>query len=321
MAEEIIDLTSGLYRFLVAGEATVMAGRRAAQGARERFLEHARHLSERFREARRDAGERLSFRLEEIATSLGRLAVELDARCTRAGSAAETWTSLGQQYEALLHHLRRRRLAVPRGTELDHIKPRNYARNIFHVSMGLGAILIYELFFSRAQMILLGASLLGLFVVMDILRRTSGRWNDRLVKSVFGAISRPGEAFRVPSATWYTAALLLGAVFFSQHGVELGALVLALGDPVASLAGKRWGRIKLIGQKSWAGSGAFVAVSFLASATFLFVMIPGVGLARASAVGMALAVVGGLTELLSRRVDDNLSIPLAVGLVATLLVA
>jgi dolichol kinase len=319
MAEEIIDLTSGLYRFLVAGEATVLAGKRAAEEARARYLERASQLSRRFQEARHNAGERLSVRLDEISASLGRVAAELDARRTRTGTLTETWKGLGKQYEALLHHVRKRRLVVPAGVCLEHIKPRNYSRNLFHVCVGLVSISAYELLLSRAAMIAVGASALGLFIFMDILRRRSAFWNEQFVQRVFGVISRPGEAYRIPSATWYTAALLVGAIFLPQHAVELGALVLALGDPVASLVGKRWGTRKLLGQKSWVGSGAFVVVSFVAATTFLWLVVPGVGLARAVTIATVLSLLGALTELLSRRVDDNFSIPLAVGLMATLL--
>lgn len=319
MAEEIIDLTSGLYRFLVAGEATVLAGKRAAEEARTRFLEHASQLARRFQEARRDAGERLAARLDEISASLRRLASELDTRVTRAGTLAETWKGLGQQYEALLDHVRRRRLAVPADVALDHIKPRNYSRNLFHVSVGLVCILAYELLLTRTALIAVGASLLGLFLFMEVLRRYSAYWNEHFVQRLFGAISRPGEAYRIPSATWYTVALLLGAIFLSQHAVELGALVLAVGDPAASLAGKRWGSRKLLGQKSWVGSGAFVLITFVIATGFLWLVVPGVGLTRALPIAGALSLVGAVTELVSRRVDDNFSIPLAVGLLATIL--
>lgn len=319
MAEEIIDLTSGLYRFLIAGEATVLAGKRAAEEARARFLEHASQLSLRFQEARRDVGERLDRRFDEISASLGRVAAELDARRTRTGTLTETWKGLGQQYEALLEHLRKRRVEVPAGVRLEHIKPRNYNRNLFHVSMGIIAILVYELVLTRGAMITLGASLLSLFIFMEILRRRSAYWNEHFVQRMFGLISRPGEAYRIPSATWYTAALLVGAVFFPKSAIQLGCLVLCVGDPVASLAGKRWGTRKLFGPKSWAGSGAFVLFSFVAATMFLWLVVPGVGLARAATIATVLSLVGGLTELLSRRVDDNFSIPLAVGLVATLL--
>ncbi len=319
MAEEIIDLTSGLYRFLIAGEATVLAGKRAAEEARMGFLQRASHLSERFQEARRDAGERLDQRLDEISDSLGRVAAELDARRTRTGTLNETWKGLGQQYEALVHHVHEGQLNVPAGVRLEHIKPRNYSRNLFHVGMGLASILAYELLLTRGQMILLGSSLLGVFTIMEILRRYSPYWNEQFVQRAFSLIARPGEAYRIPSATWYLAGLLLGAVFLPKHAVELGALVLAVGDPVASLAGKRWGSVKLLGQKSWAGSGGFVLVAFMATTTFLWLVVPGVGLARAATIGAALALLGAVTELFSRRVDDNLSIPLAVGLLAALL--
>ncbi|MFH2010468.1 MAG: hypothetical protein ABI333_27965 [bacterium] len=321
MAENIIDLTSGLYRFMIASEETILAGRKAAAEAKEHLLLRARQLSQRFGEAGRDAGTRLSDRMGEISVSLRTLVAELDQRRTRERNLTQTWQSLGQQYEALLASIRQLRLTLPAGTRLEHFKPRNYWRNVFHVGMGIFSIALYELMLGRAGVLAVGGSILGLFIFMDVLRRVSPTWNERFVLRTFGKISRPGEAYRIPSATWYLAALLLGVIFLPQHAVELGAVALAVGDPLASLAGKRWGRVKLVGDKSYAGTGAFLLGTFVAASLFLWLVVPGVGLLRSSGIAAVLAGVGAAAELLSGKVrlDDNFSIPLAVGLVAALL--
>ena len=90
--------------------------------------------------------------------------------------------------------IRQLRLTLPEGTRLEHFKPRNYWRNVFHVSMGVFAIAMYELVLGQAAMIAMGASIMGLFIFMEVVRRVSPTWNERFVKRVFGKISRPGEA-------------------------------------------------------------------------------------------------------------------------------
>ena len=79
---------------------------------------------------------------------------------------------------------------------------------------------------------------------MDLLRRFSATWNKRFVHSIFNKISRPGEAYKIPSATWYVIALTIGVAFMPKIAIELSTLVLAVGDPIASLVGKRWGELK-----------------------------------------------------------------------------
>ena len=58
-------------------------------------------------------------------------------------------------------------------------------------------------------------------------------------------------------AVWYTAAMLLVTAFASQTVTQLAILIVGFGDPVASLCGKRWGRRKILGRKTWIGSAAF----------------------------------------------------------------
>jgi dolichol kinase len=168
-------------------------------------------------------------------------------------------------------------------------------------------------------MIVIGSVILGLFVCLDVARRLSPACNQLFMKTLFKPIARPSEAHKVPSATWYMTSLLIGVIAFPQHAIALAALVLAVGDPAASLAGKKWGRLKLIGSKSWVGTGAFILAATIVCTIFLSLVLPGLAFGHRLGIAAALAAAGAVTELLSGRIDDNLSIPLVTGLLATLL--
>jgi dolichol kinase len=111
---------------------------------------------------------------------------------------------------------------------------------------------------------------------------------------------------------------MLGVWLLPKPAIELGTLVLAFGDPAASLVGKRWGKRKLVADKSLAGSLAFFLVSAVLCAAFVWWRVPVDSLWQGARLVLAVAAAGALTELASTKLNDNLSIPLCAGLVAAL---
>ena len=102
---------------------------------------------------------------------------------------------------------------------------------------------------------------------------------------------------------------LLGAPFYV---VGSGIMVLALGDSMSTLAGRKLGRRRLFynREKSLEGSLAGVAYAFLGVLLYLsfFCHLPS---AEAATLAFAASAAGMLVESLPLRVDDNLLIPLA----------
>jgi dolichol kinase len=227
------------------------------------------------------------------------------------------WKGLGASYEALRAHLRKVRAELPDAPRLAAIKPKNYARNVFHVLMALTGVLCYEFLLDRTGVIIVTGALVAMFVVMEIMRRASETWNRRFVDGAFRHIARPGEAHQVPAATWYGLALFLGSILMPKEAIQLGALALGFGDPAAQIIGKRFGRRKLVGQKSIAGALAFVVTAALVAAVFMALVLP-TGhtlLTPLALVGVPLLVglIGSAAEVFSGKIDDNFTIPLAVG--------
>ena len=258
--------------------------------------------------------------------SMGRLAERLQSYTEALSehpniqALRERRETLARTYEEFIIDLRERRVARAAAlAQSRQLKPRNYARNVFHAMNAILGATMYAFFLPREQALMVLGTLFGIFFVFEVSRRFSDRWNDFLVDKVFGAISRPSERYRTNSATVYLVALLLIVAVFPQLPVLAAVLVLGFGDPVASLVGKRWGKRKLFRDKSWAGTLAFFTASFAVVVALFLFFAPDLGTLRMLWVAAAIAAVGAVTELLSSRVDDNFSIPITCAAVGALL--
>ena len=218
----------------------------------------------------------------------------------------ERWESfrlaMAPAYERYAVSLRHLEIHVP------SLRPTNYARNVYHVAnavVALGCLL----FMSELTVMYCASFMMGLAWTLEIGRRIMPRLNDFLM-GLMGRIAHPHEAWRVNSATWYATACVILASMWDLKVASVGLVVLGFADPAAAIVGRRYGRLQLVNGRTLEGSLTFLVtgtvVSWLwlvlfwsTSATFAFKM---------SALG---ALFGCVAELFSRRIDDNLSIPVA----------
>ena len=88
-------------------------------------------------------------------------------------------------------------------------------------------------------------------------------------------------------------------------------VVLGLADPAAAWAGRRWGRVRLLWGRTLEGSLTFFVVGSAAAFAALLLWHPLETPGATLLVALSGAGLGCLAELFSRRIDDNLSVPLA----------
>ena len=175
-----------------------------------------------------------------------------------------------------------------------------HARRLVHAGLGAGvASLLWALEPSRAVSAAVGAAAVAALLGLDVARLAIPRlnhWFHRLLRSLL----LPREAQRVASSTWYVAGILAVVALFPLEAAVPATWVLALADPAANWAGRRWGR-RPLGTGTLEGFAAFVLVA--GAVLSVAVPLPAVLLG---------AIVGGLVEIAPWRVDDNLTIPPAV---------
>lgn len=278
--------------------------------SRFRWREHARALPARLSQVqsslrelvRRDAAEaqpaQVRARLVELETELARHAPQSDLRSDWIAFRARVMP----KYEELAATLRAASIHVP------SLRPKNYARNAFHVLNATIALVVLHVLAPSWDLVIAIAwagALAGW--AMEISRRLSPAANTFLMK-LFGAVAHPHEAHRVNSATFYATSIALLATTRELVPCAIALVTLGLGDPIAAIIGRRWGRVRWVNGRSVEGTLAFVAAATLGGVALL-VGLHDMALGPALAIAGAAGLLGALAELYSRKIDDNLAIP------------
>jgi dolichol kinase len=243
-------------------------------------------------------------RAHALAATMERALPEESTRARWSAFVGEVHPS----YEALVAEL-------PTGTAVVAVRPTNYSRSVFHC--GSAAVGLFSVAFIPSRAIILGIAVTFATYAwsMEIGRRFSPRMNAWLMR-MYSRVSHPHERYKVNSATWFATALVLLALFSSRPATMAALAVLGVADPVAALVGRRWGKHLLRAGRSLEGTLGFIVSGSIVAA--LALLLAG-GLAASQVIGLALlaGVTGALAELVATRVDDNLTIPLAVGTALT----
>ena len=145
----------------------------------------------------------------------------------------------------------------------------------------------------------------------------AGRILNRFFLNMMRAEERE-STYRPTGAFFVLAGAFVSTLAFGQ-AVAMTALAMMLtGDIVAALVGRRFGRIRIM-DKSLEGTAAFFVTAFL-FAVLISALVPVPDhFFRASAAG---ALAGAIAELFAKKIkiDDNLVVPLAAGVVMSILV-
>lgn len=213
-------------------------------------------------------------------------------------------TRVQPSYEAIVRELAQERVSVP------SLRPTNYARNVLHLGSAAAGIAALELLpsWSWATGVALAVAITGW--TLEITRTRSEAVNAFCMR-LFGRTAHPHEAHRVNSATWYSTALVILSLTQALVPCLVALCVLGVGDPAAAIIGRRFGRTPIVHGRTLEGTLAFVLAGGLAALGYVMLMHPSTPLLFATLAALGGATAGAIAELVSRRVDDNLSIPLA----------
>ncbi len=212
---------------------------------------------------------------------------------------------LMQSYTELSKHLAMEDVQVP------HIRATNWGRSIFHVCTAIVATsILLGLQNHKDWLVWITVGLNATTWTLEALRKLVPGLN-KVLMTFFKPIAHPHEHHKINSATWYGLALLILALSRHTPSSMMGLVVLGLADPMAGIVGRRYGQTKLVNNRSLEGTLTFFGVGLFIAVFMVQVLgfIPGWKAWPVAAVG---AAAGALAELYSKRLDDNLTIPLAV---------
>jgi dolichol kinase len=174
-------------------------------------------------------------------------------------------------------------------------------RKLFHVS---GIIIPVAYLLTDRQTVL--ALTAGIFIV-DIILETL-RIKGILRVPFIEANMKTEELNRLSGTFYYTLSAFITVCVFEKQIVVPSLFILCIADPLSSVLGSKFGKVRFLG-KSLEGTMTFFIASFLILRIFSF-NIP---------IAVVCGITASLTELFSTRfIDDNLSIPLVTALVLTL---
>jgi diacylglycerol kinase (CTP) len=125
---------------------------------------------------------------------------------------------------------------------------------------------------------------------------------------LFRPILRESERNRISGISWMVVGVGLIIFIYPKNVVLLALLFLAFADPMASEIGIRFGKDKLIGNKSLQGSLAAFAVCFVTSMIYFNAL--DLMRERLFIVSLLGGLIGAVSELLPLgKMDDNFVFP------------
>lgn len=190
------------------------------------------------------------------------------------------------------------------------------ARKVWHVSGVLFIAYLHVVIpHNVALMLLTVASLIT--IATDLFRINSVKFNS-MIMQVFQPIMRESEVNRLSGNTFLIIGVFFIEIFFSRDIVLLALLFLAFADPCASYFGIKYGRQKIVGNKSLEGFIAALVICFLLTFVFLNarngsidILKHKLNLSTIFILSFASAMVGALSELVPiAKLDDNLTLPI-----------
>ncbi|MFH1747653.1 MAG: diacylglycerol/polyprenol kinase family protein [Planctomycetota bacterium] len=184
-------------------------------------------------------------------------------------------------------------------------------RKAIHLCSALSPLVYLQI--SRELMLWLIVPLMVAFVLLDILRLTHSGFR-KLYDRWLGPIMRRDEGDRLCGASYVMIAAVVCVFLFDKPVAVAALLFMSVSDALASLVGRSVGGPRWF-DKTLAGSAAFFCSALLIG----WWCLPGHQAAAVAGALVATIVEAVAGQFRFLRVDDNLLIPLAGGVVMTAL--
>ncbi len=184
-------------------------------------------------------------------------------------------------------------------------------RRLFHLTNGVAIATAYALLFTRSQVVHLFGIVACLVYILDRVRMHYPELLER-APWVNRSFFRAEEQVREAAMTPFAIGVLLTILTFPKPVSLIAIYALGIADPLSAIVGITWGRRRVVSRKTVEGSLAFFFATAAISGLVLAWTTP-MAPAVLATIALLVAAVGTVCEALPLRIDDNLTIPLAVG--------
>jgi dolichol kinase len=189
------------------------------------------------------------------------------------------------------------------------LKARNdihLARRLWHFC-GVMFIVFLASVLNHRQTLWVAISMSTFMIGFDLLRLFSKRLN-RFFTWLFGPFLRESERTGLTGSAFMMAGVTLIVWLYPKNVVILTLILFAVADPLASYFGIRFGKDKLIGNKSFQGSAAAFVACFVASGAYF--ATHRLMTDRLFIVCLLSGLIGAISELVPiGKLDDNFVFP------------
>ena len=180
------------------------------------------------------------------------------------------------------------------------------ARKIWHILSVIAILITYKSLSQGAIDQILAVAWIGCLLT-EIIRFQSEKFNQFVI-ATFGPVMRQGEINKVSGLTYMLAGVTLVYTFFSPNVIALSFLFLGFADPIASYVGIRFGKRKILSNKTLEGFiGAFLTCFVI---SLIFLNQTGKFNDSLLLVSLLTGLSGALAEGIPLgQLDDNLTLP------------
>jgi dolichol kinase len=188
-----------------------------------------------------------------------------------------------------------------------------FVRKALHLSAAVFPV-AYSLGAQRNTLEMFLAIISAFAILTEALRRANATVGTAFERA-FDSLIRQHERRSITGATWLAVSCLVAVVVLSRSAAIAALWCAAVGDPVATIAGRVW---STSGAAKSGENGGKTIVGTLACAAASFVgvwMLAGYSPATAAVIAAGAAA----AEAMPTRIDDNVRVTSAAGVIAQLL--
>ena len=256
--------------------------------------------------------------MHTLYESLQNLARQMEELCPDTDESTARMKEQWRQFQANMQPTYASVAAClePLAKPVPSLRPTNWGRSIFHLANSVGCLLLVQHVLDRTGMIAAACGFALFCWTMEALR-LKFKGVTRFFMIFMRKFAHPHEHYRVNSSTWFGTALGIMSLTCMPMAASVGIMVLGLADPMAAIVGRRYGRTKLYKSRTLERTTAIVVPGFVISMVSLAIYYPSVSLGAGMIIAACGAVFGAVAELFSTKLDDNLTIPVAAAMGAT----